>query len=121
MYDRPINPPEPKLTDLTVNVEGFALDHGETLEKITRATGGEAHWVGQEEGPGGYREFHASTVVEDVEDYDTAEDIVHNLLIDHAEDIVDLDNLFIRAERIEDDEPDWDAIYKDRRAEEYFV
>lgn len=117
MYERPINPPEPKLTDLTVNVQGYALAGGETLEAITRATGGEAHWAGEVDSDG-YREFHASTVVEDVEDYDTAEDIVHNLLVESVEDIVDIDNTIITAERIEDDGPDWDAIDKDRRIEE---
>lgn len=119
MYERSISPPEPTLADLTVNVEGYALDGGETLDKIARATGGEAHWTGEVDSDG-YREFYASTVVEDVEDYDTAEDIVHNLLVEDAEDIVDLDNLIITAERVEADEPDWDAIYKDRLVEEYY-
>lgn len=106
MYERPINPPEPILADLTVNVEGNSRG---TLDQIMRTLGGEAAWTSDRPIEDDWREFRASTIVEDCEDYSTAEDIVHNLILDHLSDTVDIENLVIDAPVIEDDvEIDYD-------------
>lgn len=105
MYERPINPPEPILADVTVNVEGNARDTAQSLRSITDVTGGEVSWSSDKRIEDDWREFRLSVLVEDVEDYSTAEDIVHNLLVDHLEDTVDLENLVIRAEEF--DPEDW--------------
>lgn len=112
MPERPINPPEPRLEDLTVNVTGYSRG---TVEQISRTIGGDAHWSEDRYDEENYRKFSATTVVEDCEDYNTAEDIVHNLFSEHLDGTVDIDNLIIEAETIEDDEPDWGAIAKDER------
>ena len=114
MPERPINPPEPRLEDLTVNVTGYSRG---TVDQISRTIGGDAHWNEDPNAEEGERGFSATTVVEDCEDYSTAEDIVHNLFAEHLDGTVDIDNLIIEAETIEDDGPDWDAIAKDERAE----
>lgn len=106
MYERPTNPPEPILSDLTVNVEGNSRG---TLDQIMRTLGGEAAWAADRPIEDDWREFTASTVVEDCEDYSTAEDIVHNLILEHLSDSVDIENLVIEAQVIEDDvEIDYD-------------
>ncbi len=110
MYERPINPPEPNLADLTVNVEGNSRG---TLDQIMRTIGGEAAWTADRPIEDDWREFSATTVVEDCEDYSTAEDIVHNLILAHLSDTVDIENLVITVDHIEDDGPDYDAIRKD--------
>ena len=112
MPERPINPPEPRLEDLTVNVTGYSRG---TVDQISRTIGGDAHWTEDRYDEENYRKFSATTVVEDCEDYSTAEDIVHNLFVEYLDGEVDIDNLIIEAETIEDDEPDWDAIAKDER------
>lgn len=112
MPERPINPPEPRLEDLTVNVTGYSRG---TVEQISRTIGGDAYWSEDRYDEENYRKFSATTVVEDCEDYSTAEDIVHNLFVEYLDGEVDIDNLIIEADTIEDDEPDWDAIAKDER------
>ena len=105
MPERPINPPDPILADVTVNVEGNARDTAQSLWSIRGITGGEASWSSDERIEDDWREFRLSVLVEDAGDYSTAEDIVHNLLVDHLEDTVDLENLVIRAEEF--DPEDW--------------
>lgn len=117
MYERPINPPEPILADLTVNFEVYVLLG--YADVITREIGGESSVAGALTDENGTRwdRVIGSTLVEDAEDYDSAEEIVTNLFIEHLSNVVDTDNLIITADRIEDDGPDWDAIAKDERAE----
>lgn len=100
MYERPINPPEPRLEDLTVIVEGNARG---SLEQITQVLGGEASWTADRPIEDDWREFRAETIVEDCEDYSTAEDIVHNLILDHLEDTVDIENLVFDVPPIDDE------------------
>ena len=114
MYERPINPPEPHLEDLTVNVTGYTRG---TVDQITSTIGGDAHWNGDPYAEDGFRGFSATTIVEDCEDYSTAEDIVHNLFSEHLDGTVDIDNLIIKVETVEEYEPDWYSIAKDERAE----
>ena len=111
MYHTPPDAPE---MDVTVEVHGYTNG---TIKQITDTIGGDAHWNDDPNAEEGERGFSATTVVEDCEDYSTAEDIVHNLFSEHLDGTVDIDNLIIEAETIEDDGPDWDAIAKDERAE----
>lgn len=106
MYYYATDPVDAPVADITVEVHGFARG---PIEAITEAIGGEAHWVEGGIVEGGYRQFEASTIVEDVEGYDAAVDIVSDSIHHHLEDTVDLDNLFMQALPIEDDEePDRD-------------
>ena len=106
MYYYATDPADVPVADVMVEVHGFARG---PIEAITETIGGEAHWVEGGIVEGGYRQFEASTLVEDVEGYDIAKDIVSDLIHDHLDNTVDLDNLFIQAMPIEDDEvPDRD-------------
>lgn len=108
--ERPLDPPEPHLEDLTVTIEGNSRG---TLSEITDVIGGDAHWTSDRPIEDDWREFHADIVVPDCEDYSTAEDITHNLFSEHLSDTVDLDNLIVTVDYVEDYEPDWDSIRKD--------
>lgn len=106
MYYYATDPADAPVADVTVEVHGFVRG---PLEAITKTIGGEAHWVEGGIVEDGYREFEASTLVESVEGYDIAQEIVSDLIHEHLDDTVDLDNLFMRALTIEDDEePDRD-------------
>ena len=119
-YDRMIlaGPPEPPTEDVTVEYEVYAREG--QLSAVIEHLGGEAHWA-RSTIEGGYRLVKGSTLIEEAEGYEEAEDIVHNLMSEHLRHFVDLDNAVITAERIEPDEPDWDAIDKDRRIERMYA
>lgn len=112
MYERPINPPEPILADLTVNVTGYTRG---TVAQISGTIGGDAFLNDDRYADEGFRGFSATTVVTDVEDESTALDIVHNLFAEHLTDDVDLDNLIVTVDPLDDDAPDMDARWKDER------
>lgn len=106
MYHYATDPADVPVADITVEVHGFARG---PIEAITETIGGEAHWVEGGIVGGGYRQFEAYTLVEDVEGYDIAQEIVSDLIHEHLDGTVDLDNLFMRTLDIADDEdPDSD-------------
>lgn len=106
MYHYATDPADVPVADITVEVHGFARG---PIEAITGTIGGEARWVEGGIVEGEYRQFEASTLVEAVEGYDVAQQIVSDLIHEHLDDTVDLDNLFMQALPIEDDEdPDRD-------------
>lgn len=106
MYYYATDPADAPVADIMVEVHGFTRG---PIEAITGAIGGEAHWVEGGIVEDGYREFVAFTLVEAVEGYDVAQEIVSDMVHEHLDDTVDLDNLFMRALPTEDDEdPDRD-------------
>lgn len=107
MYYYATDPADVPVADVTVEVHGFVRG---PLKVVTESIGGEAHWVEGGIVEDGYREFEASTIVEDAEGYDIAQEIVSDLIHEHLDGTVDLDNLSMRALPIEDDE-DQDSDY----------
>lgn len=118
-YDRMLaaGPPEPSTEDVTVEYEVW-LQKDQSLTLLTEVLGGEAHWAGDEPQGETHRPAAGSTLIEEAASYEEAEEILHDLMREHLRHFVDLDGLVVTAERIEPDEPDWDAIMKDRRIEE---
>lgn len=103
--ERPINPPEPVVADVAVGVGGYTTG---TLKQITDVIGGEAHFCGEVDEEG-YREFDATTIVEEAEDLYGAESVVIDLIYDNLEEVIDTDNLIVLAKDPRDDEdPDRD-------------
>lgn len=118
-YDRMLaaGPPDPPTVDVTVDYEVW-LQKDQPLTRLTEVLGGEAHWAGDETRRDLHRPAEGTTFVEEAASYDEAEEIVKDLVLKHLYDFVDMDTLSVIAERVEPDEPDWDAIEKDRRIEE---
>lgn len=117
-YDRMLaaGPPEPATADVTVEYTVWIDRDHLTLSGLRQVVGGEAHFASGRDGD--LIEVEGSTLVEDVESTEEAEEILRNLLAP-LENVVDLDNLVTDAQDpFEVDEPDWDAIEKDRRIEE---
>lgn len=112
-------PPEPRTADLTVEYEVW-LQQDQSLSVLTEALGGSAHWAGDESPRERERPAAGSTLIEEATSYEQAEEIVQNLVREHLRHFVDMDTLIVTAERIEADEPDWDARAKDERAEREF-
>ena len=104
MYERPINPPEPVVADVVVGVGGYTTG---TLKQITDVIGGDAHFVGEVDAEG-YREFEATTVVEEAEDLYGAETVVIDQIYDNLETVIDTDNLIVLAKDPREEEEDWD-------------
>lgn len=106
MYYYATDPADVPVADVMVQVHGFTRG---MLRDITQAIGGEAYWVESGIIDDGYHEFEAFTLVEAVEGYDIAKNIVSDLIHEHLDGTVDLDNLFMRTLDIADDEePDRD-------------
>ena len=103
MYERPINPPEAPEMDVTVTVHGYTRG---TLKQITDVIGGDAHFVGEVDAEG-YREFEATTIVEEAEDLYGAESVVIDEIYDNLETVIDTDNLIVLAKDPREEE-DWD-------------
>lgn len=117
-YDRMLaaGPPEPPVADATVEYSMW-IDREEcTLKELTAQIGGEAHFASGRDN--GWIEVKGSTLVEDVESAEDAEEVLRSLLAPLG-DVLDEDSLVTTAQGpFEIDEPDWDAIEKDRRIEE---
>lgn len=117
-YDKMLaaGPPEPPTEDVTVGYE-VALRWDQEVSILTEVLGGEATFAA-EPVDDAYRVAKGSTLIEEAASYEEAEEIVHDLIRKHLRHFVDLDSAEITAERFEADEPDWDAITKDRKIEE---
>lgn len=118
-YDKMLaaGPPEPPTADVTVEYSVWIDRDSLTLSGLRQVVGGEAHFASGREGD--LIEVKGSTLVEDVESAEEAEEILRNLVTKHLRYLVDLDTLVVTAQDpFEADEPDWDAIEKDRRIEE---
>lgn len=108
-------PPEPPTADVTVEYTVWIDREETTLPELTKAVGGEAAFASGREN--GWIEVKGSTLVEDVESVEEAKDVLRALL-DSMGDTVDMDTLITSPQDpFEVDEPDWDAIEKDRRIE----
>lgn len=116
-YDRMLaaGPPEPPVADVTVEYSVWIDSDALTLSGLRAVVGGEAAFASGREGD--MIEVKGSTLVEDVESAEEAEEILRNLVTKHLRYLVDLDTLVVTVEEPEADEPDWDAIEKDRRLE----
>ena len=117
-YDKMLaaGPPEPPVADTTVEYSVWIDREVCTLKDLTAQIGGEAHFASGRDN--GWIEVKGSTLVEDVESAEDAEEILRSLLAP-LENVVDMDGLVTTAQDpFEVDEPDWDAIEKDRRIEE---
>lgn len=107
-------PPEPPTYDLAVDYEVW-LQQDQPLSVLTEVLGGSAHWAGDESPRERERPAAGSTVLEEVESEEAAEEILRNLVHEHLRPLVDMDTLVVRVEGPDAYEPDWDAIAKDRR------
>ena len=117
-YDKMLaaGPPEPRLADVTVEYSVWIDRDSLTLSGLRQVVGGEAHLASGREGD--MIEVKGSTLVEDVESAEEAEDILRRLLAP-LENVLDEDTLVVTVQDpFEADEPDWDAIWKDRKIEE---
>lgn len=114
--ERPLDPPEPLTMSVNVDYEMW-MRKDQKLSVLTEVLGGEAHWAGDEPQGETHRPAAGSTLIEEVESYDAAEEIVQNLVTEHLRRFVDLDTLVVTSQQFEVDEPDWDAIAKDRKIE----
>lgn len=117
-YDKMLaaGPPEPPTADVTVEYSVWIDREELTLGELTRVVGGEAHFASGREGD--LIEVKGSTLVEDVESAEEAEEILRRLIAP-MENVLDEDTLVVTAQDpFEVDEPDWDAIWKDRKIEE---
>lgn len=114
-YDRmlAVGPPEPPSFDIPVTFE-MQLRDGH-LAEVTTHLGGHAFYASQAED--GFRLVRGETLVEEVENTLQAEDVVTSLITRHLAHLLDPDTMIISAEPAETQEPDWDAIAKDRRLE----
>ena len=109
-------PPEPPTYDLAVDYEVW-LQQDQPLSVLTEVLGGTAHWAGDESPRERERPAAGSTVAEDVESVEDAEEITRNLVHEHLRHLVDEDTLVVTVEGPDAYEPDWDAIVKDERVE----
>lgn len=112
-------PPEPPTYDLAVDYEVW-LQQDQPLSVLTEVLGGTAHWAGDESPRERERPAAGSTVAEDVESVEDAEEITKNLVHEHLRHLVDEDTLVVTVEGPDAYEPDWDAIVKDERVEREF-
>src|SRR5699024_2455118 len=108
-------PPEPPTFDVMVEYMVW-IDREEcTLPDLIKRIGGEAHFASGRDN--GWIEVKGSTLIEEVRSEEDAEEVLRSLL-HPMRTVVDLDDLVIEVQDPTPDEPDWDAIAKDRRIEE---
>lgn len=116
-YDKMLaaGPPEPPSMAVTVEYTVFARPQADSLLRIVGVMGGEGSWTSERDFEG-WRQVTGSTLVEDVESYEAAEEIVQNLLVTYLSEVIDVENVVASAEMFE--ERDWDGIDFDRAKDE---
>ena len=108
-------PPEPPTADVIVEYTVWIDREELTLPELIAQVGGEASFASGRDN--GWIEVRGSTIIEEVESVEDAEEILRSLMAP-MENVLDLDDLVIEVQDPTPDEPDWDAIAKDRRIEE---